>query len=172
MYLDIKKLLRADAEKAEGVAEFNLSTWDFYGYTVPAPVGLSWKAVSLGNAVRLAFTLKARVRAECARCLGEAWEDVYIEKEYNIMAEDLQEEVPELPIDPAGMLDLQELAYSELVIEGPITVLCSEDCRGICQTCGKMRAECGCTQTPEGDPRLQVLKQLLTNEDDGEENGN
>lgn len=166
MNLDIKKLLRPGAELAEGSEVFDFRGWDFYGYEVPAPVRFSWRAAPAGGVVRLAIVLDAEASAECARCLEPASQPVHIEKEYAIREEDLREEYPQFPILSGGLLDLREMAYGELVIEGPVVVLCREDCGGLCQQCGRPQDECGCEAAPEGDPRLQVLRQLLQDEDD------
>ena len=66
-----------------------------------------------------------------------------------------------LPV-PDMKLDLDELVYSEVVVSVPMKHLCKEDCKGICEKCGKNlnEGECGCPKR-EIDPRLSVLADLL-----------
>ena len=65
-------------------------------------------------------------------------------------------EVPDL------QLDVSELAVTEIVLSLPMKHLCKEDCKGICQTCGKDLNDgpCDCNHA-QVDPRLEVLAQLL-----------
>ena len=54
----------------------------------------------------------------------------------------LDEEIAQNPI----VIDLQQTAYDALVLEIPIKILCREDCRGLCPSCGKNLndGDCGC----------------------------
>ena len=58
--------------------------------------------------------------------------------------------------------DIDEQLKEELEMAFPIRFLCKDDCRGLCQRCGKNlnEGECGCN-TKEIDPRLAPLKDLL-----------
>lgn len=167
MLLDIRKLLRPGAEPETGQITADFSQRDFYGYTVPTPVEICYTARPMAMQVQLTVTVSAQLAAECARCLSPATQALATEKSCYLTAEDWADEFPELPFQPDGRLDLDELAYGEIVMEAPGAILCREDCPGLCQRCGKPAAECACPDEPEGDPRLQVLRQLLTtNEDD------
>jgi uncharacterized protein len=57
---------------------------------------------------------------------------------------------------------MDEQLYLQLEMEFPLRFLCKEDCKGLCQRCGKNlnEGECGC-ETKEFDPRLAPLKALL-----------
>ena len=59
-------------------------------------------------------------------------------------------------------LDLDELVYSDIVLLTPPKYVCSEDCKGLCPTCGKNlnEGECACDKQ-HTDPRLEALRQLL-----------
>ena len=62
------------------------------------------------------------------------------------------------------MLDLQ-FYQTGTDLEIPNALVCSEDCQGLCQFCGRPKAEnCGC-EDKQIDPRLLVLKQLLQDDD-------
>ena len=52
------------------------------------------------------------------------------------------------------------------MLELPIKYVCSEDCAGLCVTCGKNLndGDCGCKEE-EGDPRWGVLKGLMDEKD-------
>ncbi len=59
-------------------------------------------------------------------------------------------------------LNVDELIRNELLLNWPMKVLCREDCRGICKTCGKdlNEGECGCDNFVP-DPRMAVIKDLF-----------
>lgn len=77
---------------------------------------------------------------------------------------------PELALDAADLdvvyleeplLDLDELAIEQAVLEMPIRVLCSEECAGLCPRCGSNRnLEGACRCEPEVDPRWAALEDL------------
>ena len=64
-------------------------------------------------------------------------------------------------------LDLDELVVSDILLELPTKLLCKEDCKGLCSSCGRNLNEgkCGCEEKTV-DPRLEVLRQLLDKKDD------
>ncbi len=57
-------------------------------------------------------------------------------------------------------VSLDEYIYESLIINIPMQILCKEDCRGLCPSCGinRNRESCGCTR--EHDPRWDALKKL------------
>ncbi len=59
-------------------------------------------------------------------------------------------------------IDLREPVMESILLELPVKVLCSEECKGLCPICGADRnvEECSCS-IHEVDPRMQQLKRLL-----------
>ena len=165
MELNLQKLLSAKEEREVGDRELDFSMMDFGGFTVPGPVQMHYEALGEGGSVTLSLSLKAVISAECARCAASFTRPWQLESEYRIAQADLYEEYPELPYTAEGWLDLDELAYGELLLDVDPVLVCSEDCRGLCMKCGKTKDVCTCPQEEQGDERLQVLKQLLQNEE-------
>ncbi|MBO8141876.1 MAG: DUF177 domain-containing protein [Firmicutes bacterium] len=58
-------------------------------------------------------------------------------------------------------IDLSGAVRDHLLLQIPMKPVCRPDCRGLCPHCGAdlNEAECGC-RPAEGDPRLEVLKEL------------
>lgn len=58
-------------------------------------------------------------------------------------------------------IDLTPLIVEQVILALPTQPLCSEECRGLCTSCGVNlnRESCAC-QSQKGDPRLAVLKTL------------
>ena len=114
----------------------------------------------------LLLCVRAHIDAECARCLEPLTRDYDFTREYFVRDRDLEDPDFELPCNENGCLDLEELAYQELIFEVPAVLLCSADCQGLCPICGKKKAA-GCSCQPAdnaapADARLSILKQLLS----------
>ena len=61
-------------------------------------------------------------------------------------------------------LDVDKLVYNEVLIGWPTKILCSEDCKGICNVCGQNLNEgtCDCEDTSL-DPRMSVIRDVFKN---------
>lgn len=104
----------------------------------------------------------------CDRCL----EPVEVLFELNfIKSVDLQEsedvqadELDEKNYIDGYNLDVDKLLYNEMLIGWPMKILCSEDCKGICNTCGQNlnKGTCNCEDTSL-DPRMSVIRDVFKN---------
>ena len=61
-------------------------------------------------------------------------------------------------------LDVEQLVYNELLVGWPTKILCSEDCKGICNVCGQNlnKGTCNCEDTGL-DPRMSVIRDVFKN---------
>jgi uncharacterized protein len=106
-----------------------------------------------------AGTVTAPWVGECRRCLGTAEGEVRVTvRELFEQDSDLEESYPL----HGDQIDLEPLVRDAVLLELPLTPLCSEECQGLCSTCGANRNEgdCGHSTTPI-DSRwasLDVLK--------------
>ena len=138
-----------------------------YGVRFPSPMEASGEVVNSAGYMRLRLDLSLDFVAPCARCLCDVAGTYRFSLEKTVatpkMLEGLDEDkIDEFALVEDGFLDLDEPARSLLLSEFPSRVLCKEDCRGLCQTCGKDLNEgpCSCTKT-ETDPRLSPLGAVL-----------
>ena len=163
MLLDIKKLFGHSEVPLCAHETLDLTGEDFPGYTVEGPVTLDVNAALVGAVVELHISLSAVVHYACARCLEPSQQTFTVDRLYSIREVDLTDPDAELSFTPEGKLDTRELAYTELVLEVPSVLLCSDECAGLCPVCGG-RKPCACTHETNGDvdERLSILKQLLT----------
>jgi len=112
------------------------------------------------------------VELECTRCLKRFTttlsvplrEQFYPTIEVNTGVPVPPPENDELsfPIDRNHLLDLREAIRQNLVLALPMRTLCSEECAGLCPTCGKDLNEgpCDCP-TEVADERFSALRELL-----------
>ncbi len=100
----------------------------------------------------LSFRLTGTVYYPCSRCL----EPTAVEADY-----DFSETVEASAND--GQFDLSPFIADCLFIYEPRQILCREDCKGLCPTCGANlnKKTCSCARTDDLDPRMEVLKSLL-----------
>lgn len=127
-----------------------------------------------GRRVKLTGRIEAEIEVECDRCLKPVKMPVSsdFKLEYVSAAEyesqhavELGEGDMNLVVFDGEVIDIDSLVTEELMLAIPDQVLCKEDCRGICPTCGadKNVQECGC-ETKEIDPRWTALKNLVNSE--------
>ena len=146
--------------------------------TVPAPedLGVEMVAVPTGadlelelrleavmEGVLVSGTARAPLAGECARCL----EPLSSELEVSIQqlyaypgsgsAED--EDVERLEGD---LLDLEPALRDAVVLALPLSPVCSEDCLGLCVTCGARLSDDPDHEHVETDPRWAALQAALT----------
>ncbi len=168
MQFDLKQFLRIGRVPYSAALECDLSGYDWPGYEPVGPItGEFFAALDRDGKAQLQFALKAEVTAPCARCLAPAFYSCSIERGWSVGPADLESDELELPISEKGMLDIDELAFQELVLELPTVLLCSPDCQGLCPVCGQPKAAgCSCCpagpQEPAANQGLAILKELLS----------
>ena len=139
------------ADVLEGTLEIGEFDLGFAHYAVPEPARYRITLSNVGDAIVVGGTTWAEVHGECARCLEEARESVESEIEgYLTLREDsdvtgMEDDEYELVPDN-GEVDLAPYVLAAIVVEIPPVFLCSEDCKGLCPTCGCNRnlEECSC----------------------------
>lgn len=123
------------------------------------------KALVQGNATFI-FELA------CDRCLRDvdytfelSFDRVVVSPDYkgaSMEDKDSMEDEDSSELMEGYHLNVDELIRNELLLNWPTKVLCREDCRGICKTCGKdlNDGSCGCDDFVP-DPRMAAIKDLL-----------
>ena len=141
MHFDLKQFLRTGRVPYTAALECDLSGWDWPGYEPVGPVtGEFGAALDENGKAQLHLALQAEVTAPCARCLAPASCSCSIQRHWSVGQADLESDELELPISEQGVLDIDELAFQELVLEFPTVLLCSPECQGLCPVCGQPKA--------------------------------
>jgi DUF177 domain-containing protein len=120
--------------------------------------------------IRLHGELATSLELPCARCLepivqqvGRKFDLLYRPQGADAGQEELSVTDAEAEIGyylGQGLL-LEDVLREQVLLTVPLKVVCREDCKGLCPTCGKNRnAEaCSCAQQYE-DPRWDALKEI------------
>lgn len=128
-----------------------------------------------GARVEVDGKVAAKLQLECDRCLKAiefpvdsrfrltyvTLEDYEAQKAIELNIE-LTEEDLDLSVFDGEGIDLDGLVREELLLAVPTHLVCQENCKGVCPTCGVDRntTECRCGEN-EVDPRWAGLKELV-----------
>jgi uncharacterized protein len=155
--------LRRDVE----ADAFGAAPWGPAEHGVQDPVELDLHLDAVVEGILVRGTLGFHVELPCARCLVLQRLDYTVEVaelfQDPTKREDGDEDDPgyEL-IDDLTAIDLSTLARDALIVDLPVRVLCTQDCRGLCVECGADRNATDCGHRPEQapDPRWAKLADL------------
>ena len=140
---------------------------DFYGARPFAhPVRVSGAVRNMAGALSLEGTAETTLELVCDRCLKPFSQDLALPVS-TLLAEELEdEENDKIVLLQDGAADLDEIFTTALVLSMDAKHLCSEDCKGLCPTCGAdlNLGPCQCRKEP--DPRFAALAQLLDKENE------
>ena len=148
--------------------DFALLPW---GEEYDGGVRVHARAFDANGYVRVDFEADCTLKCRCTRCLEEV--SLPLEAAFRRFAGESANAVYGGD-DGEGAQDVLEIVdncvdgdadvMEELALAAPETVLCDEDCPGLCPRCGKkIGAGCECGEEPEEkarDPRLDVFRRL------------
>ena len=138
--------------------------WNGLEFRFAEPVHVDLEAQQVIHDVLVQGTVEGTVAHECRRCLEPV--TVHVAENLSLFFRDgipeqeaEAEEVYALP--DRGDLDLSQALREQLTLAVPRFVLCREDCRGLCPTCGTNLNEstCDCV-VEEVDDRWAALRRI------------
>jgi uncharacterized protein len=131
----------------------------------PAEPEVALRVARSLSGVHLTLRTDVELVGPCWRCLEEARVRLAVESE-EFAAEGRPAGAPfDEDLDSAYVqdlhLDVARWARDAIAEAVPSTILCREDCAGLCPTCGANRngVDCGCVVV-ETDPRWEALREL------------
>lgn len=124
-------------------------------YTSDKPVVYELQVRSAAGSILVTGRVEGTVSAVCGRCLEPVEMEIFAEDiELYYAKSDIQEEE----------LDITADVRDELLIELPMNPLCSEECKGLCPTCGTNRNKENCQCTRRGNLAWGALDAVVTEE--------
>ena len=167
MRLDLRSIIHVPGASLPFQFQLDLSGMDFYGARPFAhPVRVSGAVRNMAGALSLEGTAETTLELTCDRCLKPFSQPLALPVS-TLLAEELEdEENDEIVLLQDGAADLDEIFTTALVLSMDAKHLCSEDCKGLCPTCGAdlNLGPCQCRKEP--DPRFAALAQLLDKENE------
>jgi uncharacterized protein len=148
--VDIGGLLSGGRQQLLLDQPVELEPFEGTSFAEPARVRLELHAV--GRLLEITGSIDAEARSECDRCLGDVVRPIHIDVDEEIEVEESGRPDPfaENNVLTGDRLDVKDLT-SQLVYSAlPMSALCSEECRGLCPTCGE-NANTGACSCASGD---------------------
>lgn len=158
MYIDISQIMTAEGMnlKFEHQLEFENVSFNGNSIVFDKNVIVSGTVENVGGGE---FVLNANVdcsfKTECARCLCEFNVDFPFDIVERFVKNGADEFVTLLE---GNKINLTDVVYEHLYMNLPISFICKETCKGLCQECGQNlnEKECNCEDN-NIDPRLSAL---------------
>ena len=172
MKLDLRPLLAGDRllefeYELPLVCDPEDTTSFLYGVGFPSPMKVKGEITNTAGYMRMTLSMSVDYQAECARCLSPVSGCFALNLEKTVATKDVLGDLDEDKLDDYaiiedGFLDMDEPLREQIEMEFPVRFLCKEDCKGLCQKCGKNLNEgrCDCPEK-DVDPRLLPLQKIL-----------
>ena len=134
-------------------------------FPFPRPVRVCGEVRNDAGILTLECDVTGEMEFDCFRCAEHTVREYFLPVDATVVTEvanpDDLETSDLLVTDADGAVELDSFLRDTMVLESDMLFLCREDCKGICPTCGKNLnlGPCGCK--PEGDHRLDSLRELL-----------
>ncbi len=165
MRLDLKEIIHTPGASRAFDYRLDLSQVELFGEKpFDQPIRVSGTVRNMAGALQLEGQAESQMDSRCDRCLKPITVDLKVPVT-TLLAEELEdEENDEIVLLEKGELDLDEIFTTACILAVDGKHLCSEECKGLCPTCGAdlNKGPCGCKK--ELDPRLAVLAKLLDKE--------
>ena len=138
-----------------------------YGVSFPSPMKVKGNITNTAGYMRMSLAMSVDYSAQCARCLSPVNGEFSLSLEKTVAPKNVLSNLDEDKLDDYaiiedGFLDMDEQLRDQMEMEFPLRFLCRDDCKGLCQRCGKNLndGKCDCPEK-EIDPRLLPLQKLL-----------
>ena len=169
MLLSVREIINTPGEKISFQFSMDLSSVEFGGYCpVVQPVVVTGTVRNMAGVLVMKGEATTTLHAFCDRC-GKALmlpKSVHFE---HLLARELANEADaddEIILLQDGQVDVEEVARTAFILGMDSKILCSEDCKGLCPSCGADLNLGPCRCKKEADPRLAVLAKLLMQDED------
>ncbi len=162
MFINLENVFNNGADEIGTNFDFDFSSADVGGvYPFATPVRLRGSIKNETGIVYLHSVAEFRFDGVCDRCAADFSRDMTVPIEHILVSELNDEDNDEFILVEDMKLDIEQLVLEDIYLSLPMKTLCREDCKGICQKCGKNLNEGSCNCQKDIDPRLQALQDLL-----------
>ncbi|MDO4458614.1 MAG: DUF177 domain-containing protein [Clostridia bacterium] len=164
MLIDLRKFFADEAASMNIDYSFSMKDTEIDGeYPFRTPVCVKGVIKPFAGSAVLDATVEYDLTKNCDRCAEEFTKHYSFDVSHTIVRELSNEEDDDSYIVAEfDELDLDELIYSDIILEMPVKFLCRDDCKGLCPTCGANlnQGPCECSKT-QIDPRMEILRKLI-----------
>ena len=168
MKINLDKLIRRETDKLDLNFSQKIDTINYCNnsYKLSSPINIKGKVSNTNKGLYLDIDVDFILIDNCSRCLDE----VEVPIEYSIQGFLVKEgfDEDEFEDDDALIFDGQEVDFVDIIEQTldfkiPASVLCKEDCKGLCKQCGVNLniTKCQCQKT-ELDPRMAAIQDIFS----------
>ncbi len=132
-------------------------------YPVSEPVNAEGIVRNTAGVLMMTGTVRTCLHGVCDRCAADFTRNVEIPIDVVLVTELADEDHEDERVFPleGDSADLEDIIRTVFVLNLDSKLLCKEDCKGLCQRCGKNLNDGPCSCQKELDPRFAALQQLL-----------
>ncbi len=160
MKVDIRELVEASGRFE---ADESVAIDDAMGGEIVAPCHVEVEFRQSHDTIHFTGTVATTLLTQCHRCLDPVRQDLAGDFELMVRrgdhAAEAGDDLVTLPLHQYDV-DLGPYVHEAIVLGTPMIVVCREDCRGLCPSCGVNLNRETCACRPSGDSRWDALRKL------------
>ena len=162
MFIALESLFNGGIDELPLQYEYDFSAENVNGvFPFTTPVKLSGKIARNAEIVSVDAVVSFTLDVVCDRCAESTKLDFKVPMNHILVSEVNDEDNDEYIIIEDMKLDIEQLTLEDIYLALPSKFLCTDDCKGVCPSCGVNLNTSSCSCKKEVDPRLESLLELL-----------
>lgn len=166
MIIDLSDIIKDYGGRMNVSALIEMDDTDFLGesFEFQKPLSINGTIVNNTKSLELSAKAEGEMQVHCARCSKPFIVPVKFRINEVLVPEDAETSDEETVVFSGEELDISEIVQNSFLMSVSGKYLCSEDCKGLCPTCGAdlNDGECNCVND-DIDPRWADLQKIMKN---------
>lgn len=163
MLFELKSVFQNEGEEKQVNYKLDIADIDIDGvFPFRTPIDVTATAKNRASLVSLTIRACFSYSRSCDRCSTDFTREMDMLFEHKLAQTLVDDGNDDYIETPDFKLELDDIVISDILLSLPQKNLCKDDCKGLCQICGKNLndGDCSCDKR-EIDPRLEMLKQFM-----------
>lgn len=163
MLFELKSVFQNEGEEKQVNYKLDIADIDIDGvFPFRTPIDVTATAKNRASLVSLTIRACFSYSRSCDRCSTDFTREMDMLFEHKLAQALVDDGNDDYIETPDFKLELDDIVISDILLSLPQKNLCKDDCKGLCQICGKNlnEGDCSCDKR-EIDPRLEMLKQFM-----------
>lgn len=163
MLFELKSVFQNEGEEKQVNYKLDIADIDIDGvFPFRTPIDVTATAKNRASLVSLTIRACFSYSRSCDRCSTDFTKEMDMLFEHKLAQTLVDDGNDDYIETPDFKLELDDIVISDILLSLPQKNLCKDDCKGLCQICGKNlnEGDCSCDKR-EIDPRLEMLKQFM-----------
>lgn len=163
MLFELKSVFQNEGEEKQVNYKLDIADIDIDGvFPFRTPIDVTATAKNRASLVSLTIRACFSYSRSCDRCSTDFTREIDMLFEHKLAQTLVDDGNDDYIETPDFKLELDDIVVSDILLSLPQKNLCKDDCKGLCQICGKNlnEGDCSCDNR-EIDPRLEMLKQFM-----------